>query len=313
MYILKIGCKFGCRLICFTPMNIKRNIVFALEKRKKDGVPVVENVPIRMRVIYHHKRIEFTTGYRIDISKWDEDKQRVKNGCTNKLKQTAAEINSDLLKYYSDIQDIFKECEVNDIIPTPEQLKITFNNRQNKELPNNLMLETRIVSFMDKFDEFVRECGVHNNWTEATYEKFAATKNHLTNFEKDLSFNAEIPDIITDCLFETGAKVIAVIPENSLDDFIHGDPDKISLESIFGTENNLPNLGYLGAGMKDTIVNKQSSQRATLEQYRGNVSSNNKQKNSLSLSIEDFGIDSGIINKNTLTFADINFSDNSRI
>ena len=43
---------------------------------------------------------------------------------------------------------------------------------------------------MDKFDEFVRECGVHNNWTEATYEKFAATKNHLTNFEKDLSFES---------------------------------------------------------------------------------------------------------------------------
>ena len=86
-------------------MNIKRNIVFALEKRKKENVPVIENVPIRMRVIYNNKRIEFTTGYRIDVSKWDEDRQRVKNGCTNKLKQTATEINSDLLKYYSDIQE----------------------------------------------------------------------------------------------------------------------------------------------------------------------------------------------------------------
>ena len=32
-------------------MNIKRNIIFALESRKKNGVPIVENVPIRMRVI----------------------------------------------------------------------------------------------------------------------------------------------------------------------------------------------------------------------------------------------------------------------
>lgn len=72
----------------------------------------MENVPIRMRVIYNHNRIEFTTGYRIDVAKWDEGKQRIKNGCTNKLKQTAAEINSDLLKYYADIQDIFKEFEV---------------------------------------------------------------------------------------------------------------------------------------------------------------------------------------------------------
>ena len=38
-------------------MNIKRNIIFALEGRKKAGVPIVENVPIRMRVIFNSKRI----------------------------------------------------------------------------------------------------------------------------------------------------------------------------------------------------------------------------------------------------------------
>ncbi|MBR2065111.1 MAG: site-specific integrase, partial [Bacteroidales bacterium] len=54
-------------------MNIKRNIIFALESRKKNGVPIVENVPIRMRVIYASQRIEFTTGYRIDVAKWDAD------------------------------------------------------------------------------------------------------------------------------------------------------------------------------------------------------------------------------------------------
>jgi hypothetical protein len=68
-------------------MIIKRNIIFSLESRKKQGVVVTENVPIRMRVVYAAHRIDFTTGYRIDVSKWDVDKQRVKNGCTNKLKQ----------------------------------------------------------------------------------------------------------------------------------------------------------------------------------------------------------------------------------
>lgn len=132
-------------------------------------------------------------------------------------------------------------------------------------------------------------------------------------FEKDLSFNAEIPDIITDCLFETGAKVIAVIPENSLDDFIHGDPDKISLESVFGKEDNLPSMGYLGSGIKDPIIDKRSSQRATLEQYRGNVNGGHKVKRSLSLSIEDFDLNTDTINRTKLTFADISFSDNFNI
>ena len=87
-------------------MNIKRNIIFAPESRKKNGVPIVENVPIRMRVIYASHRIEFTTGYRIDIAKWDADKQRVKNGCTNKLKQSASEINAILCRNSKRVQRI---------------------------------------------------------------------------------------------------------------------------------------------------------------------------------------------------------------
>ena len=56
-------------------MNIKRNIIFALESRKK-------------------------------------------NACTNKLKQSASEINTDLLKYYAEMQNVFKEFEVQETIIT---------------------------------------------------------------------------------------------------------------------------------------------------------------------------------------------------
>ncbi|MDR1884402.1 MAG: site-specific integrase [Prevotella sp.] len=174
-------------------MNVKRNIVFALESRKKDDKPVVENVPIRMRVIYHGQRIEFTTGYRIDTAKWDADKQRVKNGCTNKLKQSASEINADLLKYYTDIQEIFKEFEVQDIIPTPEQLKKAFNDRNKQPEPEQKVEKEEVpksVVFNKAFDEFIKECGNQNSWGNATYEKFAAVRNHLHNFEENLSFEA---------------------------------------------------------------------------------------------------------------------------
>ena len=168
-------------------MNIKRNIIFALESRKKNGVPIVENVPIRMRVIFASQRIEFTTGYRIDVAKWDADKQRVKNGCTNKLKQSAAEINTDLLKYYAEIQNIFKEFEVQEVMPTTQQLKEAFNMRMkdtSEEQP-----EEAPVSFWEVFDEFVKECGNQNNWTASTYEKFAAVRNHLKEFKEDATFN----------------------------------------------------------------------------------------------------------------------------
>ena len=169
-------------------MNIKRNIIFTLESRKKDGVLIVENVPIRMRVNFASKRIEFTTGYRIDAAKWDTDKQRVRNGCTNKLKQSASEINASLLGYYTEVQEIFKKFEVEEIMPTPEQIKEVFNAlhkpieevKQRKSTPN---------AFYKAFDEFVRDCGRQNDWTDSTYEKFAAVKNHLMNFRDGLTFD----------------------------------------------------------------------------------------------------------------------------
>ena len=169
-------------------MNIKRNIIFTLESRKKDGVLIVENVPIRMRVNFASKRIEFTIGYRIDAEKWDTDKQRVRNGCTNKLKQSASEINDSLLGYYTEVQEIFKKFEVEEIMPTPEQIKEAFNAlhkpieevKQRKSTPN---------AFYKAFDEFVRDCGRQNDWTDSTYEKFAAVKNHLMNFRTELTFD----------------------------------------------------------------------------------------------------------------------------
>ena len=169
-------------------MNIKRNIIFSLESRKKNGVPVVDNIPIRMRVVFVSQRIEFSTGYRIDASKWDGEKQRVKNGCTNKLKQNASEINSNLLQYYTEIQNIFKEFEVQNIIPTTEQLKVIFNNMHQitQKSVEEVIEEKNDLRII--FDKFVLECGKQNTRTESTYEKFAAVKNHLNTFNPEVAF-----------------------------------------------------------------------------------------------------------------------------
>ena len=170
-------------------MNIKRNIIFTLESRKKDGVLIVENVPIRMRVNFASKRIEFTTGYRIDAVKWDTDKQRVRNGCTNKLKQSASEINASLLGYYTEVQEIFKKFEVEEIMPTPEQIKEAFNALHKPIEEEVKPRKPTLNAFYKVFDEFVRECGQQNDWTDSTYEKFAAVKNHLMNFRDGLTFD----------------------------------------------------------------------------------------------------------------------------
>ena len=172
-------------------MNIKRNIIFAHESRKKDGEPIVENVPIRMRVNFASQRIEFTTGYRIDVAKWDGDKQRVKNGCTNRLKQSASEINAALLGYYTELQEIFKRFEVAEIMPSPAEVKEAFNNRHGQNEKTELSstdISNVPSNFYEAFDDFVRVCGRQNDWTHSTFEKFAAVKNHLKDFRSELSF-----------------------------------------------------------------------------------------------------------------------------
>ena len=183
-----MGVNLGAEIRIPKSMNIKRNIIFTLESRKKDGVLIVENVPIRMRVNFASKRIEFTTGYRIDAEKWDTDKQRVRNGCTNKLKQSASEINASLLGYYTEVQEIFKKFEVEEIMPTPEQFKKAFN-ALHKPIEEVKPRKSTPNAFYKVFDDFVRDCGRQNDWTDSTYEKFAAVKNHLMNFRDGLTFD----------------------------------------------------------------------------------------------------------------------------
>lgn len=165
-------------------MNIKRNIIFAPESRKKDGIPVTKNVPIRMRVIFASQRIEFTTGYRIDVEKWDTDKQRVRNGCTNKLKQSASEINAELLRQYTEIQNVFKEFEVQDVTPTPAQIKEAFNLKTKGEKKESHEEKQKVeLDFMKVFNEFVAECSKQNDWSSSTLKKFATVKKHIYTFD----------------------------------------------------------------------------------------------------------------------------------
>ena len=169
-------------------MNIKRNIIFALEGRKKNGVVITENVPIRMRVNYDGHRVDFTMPYRIDVDKWNAAKQRVKNGCMNKLGVPASEINAGLTRSYTLVQDIFKEYELQEIMPTSNQLRDVYNSKTDVERARNEYSAPR-KSFWDVYDEFTEESGKLNDWTKATFEKFAAQRNHLHDFNPNITFD----------------------------------------------------------------------------------------------------------------------------
>ena len=149
-------------------MILKYNIIFSLESRKKNGIPIVENVPIRMRVNFKGTRIDFVTGYRIDVDKWDDTRQLVKNGCTNKLKQSAAEINTVLSQYEAEMRSIFKKFELAEVIPTKDQIKDAFNkmhlSESEKESGTNKAEEKKAKRPRpsDVMKEFISENSVLN-------------------------------------------------------------------------------------------------------------------------------------------------------
>ncbi len=174
-------------------MNIKRNISFKLEKRKSKGVDIVENVPIRMRVTYGGTHVDFTTGYRVDFAKWDESAQRVKAKTSNKQHQTASEVNDALDELRTELQKVFKEYEVKEIIPAPEELREAFNNKIRGESIKERDIKATLdavpdISIWDRFDEFVNVNGRNNNWTKSTVAKVKVFGRHLRAFKEDVTF-----------------------------------------------------------------------------------------------------------------------------
>jgi hypothetical protein len=97
---------------------------------------------------------------------------------------------------HTNIQNIFKEFEVQKITPTPVQLKEAFNSKRKEQQPDTEqeVTETSENLFYVVFDEFEKECGSQNSWGRATYNKFRAIQNHLKNFDNNLSFE-KIDDV----------------------------------------------------------------------------------------------------------------------
>jgi len=196
-------------------MNIKRSTTFFLEKRKKDGKVIDKNVPIIMRVTFDGKRADFTTGYRIDASKWDDKKQKVKNGCWNKKKQSSAEINDYLANLETTLNDIFKSFEVEGKSPSISELRKNFNGRL---VADNIRSTSAISKkFWDAWDEFTTDNAKRRDWTKATSQKFDAMKQDLLSFKPDISFNDFTDKGLSDfvCWMRDEKKVI---PNRSIPD-----------------------------------------------------------------------------------------------
>lgn len=168
-------------------MYIKRKTKFLLHTRKKGDSVDGKNLAIRMRIAYNgNVPLDFPTGHNIDVKDWDKENECAIDGITNKSGQTSIDINRTLDEYRSHVNEIFARYELLEKrIPSIGEVKDLFNDMIGR---SKIDLQSQGENFFGSFDLFTNEVGEQNQWTFATYEKFAALKNHLLLFDNKLSF-----------------------------------------------------------------------------------------------------------------------------
>lgn len=167
-------------------MDIKRKYLFFPDKEGTEEAGYKADAKLRFRIRYDkNKIVAFNVGYRVELSKWIKDAQRCKTGTTHgKKKITALEINNEIQRLETLADNVFKSYEVANYIPTVKEFRDAFNEANGKEINGEYQSVKR--SFFDIFDEFTKTMGLQNEWTKATYAKFAVIRVHLYSYNPDL-------------------------------------------------------------------------------------------------------------------------------
>ncbi|MDT3386314.1 MAG: site-specific integrase [Bacteroidota bacterium] len=178
-------------------MIIKRTIKFSLQNQRN------AESRLRMRVSYNGNRLDFQTGIVINKEDWDDKQQRIMR--TNTTVAIANDLNAELSQMLVDMSIVFREFELRNVMPSTSQLRDAYKKQSTPQAHSgaaSLEKDSTITvqqvdnkeekpknkSLWKCFDEFVKVNGKLNDWTPATHEKFAALRNHLTGFDKKLTF-----------------------------------------------------------------------------------------------------------------------------
>lgn len=164
---------------------------FYLDKRTNKAGESAVIVSVTM----YRKRLLTTVGFTIDPKKWDDARQRIKQGANIKLKSETISGEKKAVSYnfannwLNSIENYFTELEHNITTDIEQQKNLDLKLEFDKEFRGKADSTTKEKTLFDMMDEFVKEQGTINDWTTSTSKIFTALKNHLTNFNDKLTFN----------------------------------------------------------------------------------------------------------------------------
>ena len=158
---------------------------FYLENRvSKKG-----EAPIRVSIAISGARLVSSSGYSIKPEDWNPEKQEVKPKKENRKKETAYEINQAL----SNLKKHFNTYENDHGKVTDEELRQEFKNYMGRSKtqpadPNAIPEAVSAPSFFDRFDQFINEESVNNQWAVATKKAMNVIKGHIEDWNPNITF-----------------------------------------------------------------------------------------------------------------------------
>ncbi|MFR9592669.1 MAG: site-specific integrase [Rikenellaceae bacterium] len=160
---------------------------YYLEKRTdKSG-----DAPIRVSISVQGARLVTSIGYNINPSKWDNNRQKVKQGCSNFKGTTYTTINariSEITAYFLRYED---EAKLHNTPTTKEALSALWvqnfkggkKSAQQGETPKSKTL-------LDHYDDFVKEQSRANSWATSTVKRFGYIRKHITDFTTNPTYES---------------------------------------------------------------------------------------------------------------------------
>ncbi|MEL7586604.1 MAG: phage integrase SAM-like domain-containing protein [Prolixibacteraceae bacterium] len=165
----------------------RHSINFRLERRKdkQTGELITTNLPINADITFPGERMFYYTGYRIDLSKWQEmdekgeKVQRAMRGTMNAQRETASAINMRLNEIEAAVPKIFRKLEAGSITPTVAVIR-----EELRELFHEVRKGKNDNVFWSHFENYIRDADL----SPARKKQVASAMHHFQRFEKTLSF-----------------------------------------------------------------------------------------------------------------------------
>ena len=168
---------------------------------------------LRLRIKWsENNALTLSIGYNVDRfdssgkPKWDGERC-IRNTFHGKEKIPASTINRVLVNLEANIENAFISFEMQDKIPTKDQMKAILNG---EDLGGEKNL-------FDAYDEFLKEGLDELQWAQATYKKMKTIKKLLTLYDKDLKFSEIDTDRLKSIMAFQTSNSVSGISKNEID------------------------------------------------------------------------------------------------